>query len=95
MAQRGSVPLCADCEARASSLTRLPVGPLEVVDQVPVVPPRLQDLARVAARRTKLEHDQAQAVLGARAAGATWSQIGAALGVSQQAVHKRYGQATP
>jgi len=31
-------------------------------------------------------------VLGARARGWTWQQIGDALGVSRQAVHKRYGR---
>lgn len=35
--------------------------------------------------------DRAAAVLHARMAGATWSQIAAKLGVSKQAVQQRYG----
>jgi DNA-directed RNA polymerase specialized sigma24 family protein len=35
---------------------------------------------------------QAVAVAAARAEGLTWTQIGAALGVSSQAVQQRYGK---
>jgi hypothetical protein len=44
----------------------------------------------------ELQHevDQMAAVLVRRArnAGCTWAQVAAALGVSRQAVHKRYGR---
>lgn len=42
---------------------------------------------RKLAERLELQH-----VLGARRAGWSWEQIGDALGVSRQAVHKKYGR---
>lgn len=51
----------------------------------------LNATARAAAsvRRSELRLDQA--VAEARAAGATWMQIGAATGMSRQAAHERWG----
>lgn len=42
---------------------------------------------RKLADRLEREH-----VIGARRAGWSWEQIGDALGVSRQAVHKKYGR---
>ncbi len=51
----------------------------------------LESIARItdeiAAAHQRLE----RAVRDARAAGATWAQIGAATGVSRQAAHERWG----
>lgn len=47
-------------------------------------------LARIAQDRHDLDGQQFAAVLDARLAGMTWAQIGRALGVSAQAVQKRY-----
>lgn len=59
------------------------------------VPPALAQLAayrRAAeAQRARL----AQLVAEARGQGATWAEIGRALGVSGQAAHKRFSTATP
>ncbi|CED90686.1 hypothetical protein [Actinomyces succiniciruminis] len=41
------------------------------------------------------EQDLARAVADARAAGESWTVIGAALGVSKQAAHKRFGHSSP
>ena len=56
-------------------------------------------LNRMAVEHRNAERDvaaarriQAAAVASARDAGATWTQIGAMLGVSSQAVWKRYGR---
>jgi hypothetical protein len=48
-------------------------------------------LARVSHRRELLEIEAMSDVRRARSAGATWSEIGAALRVSQQAASKTYG----
>ena len=48
-------------------------------------------LAATAALRAELERNEAVLVRRARVAGVTWAQIAAALGVSKQAVHKKYG----
>lgn len=53
--------------------------------------PDLGRLAQVAGRRSRVEDEVAQAVRGARSSGATWAQIGAALGVTAQGAHQRYG----
>lgn len=37
---------------------------------------------------------QDRSALRARAAGASWGQIGRALGISQQAAHRRYSKET-
>lgn len=50
----------------------------------------ISDLEKVAADRADLEHRQFAAVLDARLAGVSWAKIGAALGVSAQAVQQRY-----
>ncbi|MGH8995479.1 MAG: hypothetical protein ACRDYB_05535 [Acidimicrobiales bacterium] len=50
----------------------------------------LERVAELTARITGLEADREVAVADAMAAGATWVEIGQAIGVSAQAAHKRY-----
>ncbi|NIJ12146.1 DNA-binding XRE family transcriptional regulator [Saccharomonospora amisosensis] len=50
----------------------------------------LVGLGAVARVRTEMERAEAALVRRARNAGATWEDIAAALGVSKQAVHKKY-----
>jgi hypothetical protein len=52
---------------------------------------RLRRLEGLGRRRSDIESAVAQAVAAARTAGASWSAVGAALGVSAQAVQQRYG----
>lgn len=47
-------------------------------------------LARVARRRAELMRDEEVAVRRARVAGLSWAEIGVVLGVSKQAMHKKY-----
>lgn len=49
-------------------------------------------LFRIAQQRAELERAEAIAVRRARNAGTTWAYIATALGVTRQAVHKRYGR---
>ncbi len=49
-----------------------------------------EGLRAVAALRRLAESLEARQVMTARRAGWTWEQIGDALGVSRQAVHKKY-----
>ncbi len=49
-------------------------------------------LRAVAALRTLLERLEAVQVRNARAAGWSWQEIAAELGVSRQAVHKKHGR---
>ena len=51
----------------------------------------VQDLRRVSVRRAVLEARQEMHVRRAREVGVTWATIGLALGVTPQAVQKRYG----
>ncbi len=51
----------------------------------------LEALREAAALRHRLEGCEEVLVYRARAAGTTWMQIAEALGVSKQAVHKKYG----
>ncbi len=48
-------------------------------------------LAAVASLRTLLESLEELQVRNARALGWSWEEIGRSLGVSKQAVHKKYG----
>jgi len=49
-------------------------------------------LIAIAEQRHELERDEAAAVRQARSIGLTWQMIATALGVSKQAVHKKYGK---
>lgn len=51
----------------------------------------LEALAAVATLRTDLDRREHLLVRRARAAGMTWALIADVLGVSKQAVHRRYG----
>ena len=52
----------------------------------------LQALRAVAALQADADRIAAVLVRRARNAGCTWAEVAAALGVSRQAVHKRYGR---
>lgn len=51
----------------------------------------LRALAATAGLRTEVARVEAVAVRRARTQGLSWAQIAAALGVSRQAVHRKYG----
>jgi hypothetical protein len=49
-------------------------------------------LATVASARRELDRMEFEAVQTVREAGATWEEIGDALGISRQAARQRFGQ---
>ncbi|AWB92139.1 hypothetical protein [Aeromicrobium chenweiae] len=51
----------------------------------------LQALREATALRRRLDGHEEVLVHRARVSGTTWAQIAGALGVSKQAVHKKYG----
>lgn len=52
--------------------------------------------AQAAAREIERQQNEMFAcVSGARRAGASWSEIGAAVGMSKQSAHERWGKLTP
>ncbi|MGL5858428.1 MAG: hypothetical protein ACRC35_08515 [Angustibacter sp.] len=51
----------------------------------------LRTIGQLVDRRDRLDEEIAAAVGAARQANRSWSQIGAALGVSKQAAQRRYG----
>ncbi len=55
-------------------------------------PDPLGALRAAAAVTAEMERRQSALVRRARVRGATWAQIAEALGVSKQAVHKKYGR---
>ena len=50
----------------------------------------LEKIEALTVRLAELEADRERAVAAAMERGATWAEIGEALGVSAQAAHKRY-----
>ncbi|MFV0254284.1 MAG: hypothetical protein ACK5H2_13235 [Beutenbergiaceae bacterium] len=52
----------------------------------------LSALAELSRRRQELDRQEAALVRHARASGYTWQHIAMAIGVSKQAVHKKYGR---
>jgi hypothetical protein len=52
--------------------------------------PATAKIGSITARIAVLESQRAAAVAAALAEGATWAEIGSALGVSAQAAHKRF-----
>ncbi len=53
----------------------------------------LRRLGELADQRTTLESELTRAVLEARRAHRSWSEIGSMLGVSKQAAQRKYGRA--
>ena len=54
----------------------------------------LRHLGALADQRLTLESELREAVLAARRADRSWSEIGAMLGVSKQAAQRKYGRAS-
>lgn len=52
----------------------------------------MERLARIAAMRRDLARAEAAEVRHARRCGMSWAEIGMILGVSKQAMHKKYGR---
>lgn len=50
-------------------------------------------LRRIAQQRAELDRAESLSVRRARNSGLTWQDIAGELGVTKQAVHKRYGRA--
>lgn len=50
-------------------------------------------LRRIAQQRAELDRAESLSVRRARNSGLTWQEIAGVLGVTKQAVHKRYGRA--
>lgn len=50
----------------------------------------VEELARIAGLRRDLARQEEVAVRRARVAGLSWAEIGLLLGVSKQAMHKKY-----
>lgn len=59
-------------------------------DDEPDLPSRR--LAAIAEAKSELARKEAAAVRHARSHGMSWAEIGLALGVSKQALHKRFGK---
>lgn len=55
----------------------------------------LQRVQSCAIATAEAEERQRSAVAQARAAGATWEEVGRFLGVTRQAAARRYGERTP
>ena len=52
----------------------------------------MERLARIAAMRRDLARAEAAEVRHARQRGMSWAEIGMVLGVTKQAMHKKYGR---
>lgn len=55
----------------------------------------LRDATNAATQLEKLKDELLACVSGARRNGASWSEVGAAVGMTKQAAHERWGKLTP
>lgn len=79
----GPTPLCATCDQMRSGVGKATVGR-------PVPGVELAGLIDAAHAVAEAEHHLARAARAARRAGATWTQIGDAAGVTRQAAQQRW-----
>jgi hypothetical protein len=71
------------------------VGKRTALDHIPDPDGVLRELGMLVAQRRELERREAALVRRARNQGIVWEQIAASLGVSKQAVHKKYAGRRP
>ena len=80
----GNIVLCSSCDKMRSA-----VGRTQVARRLPGA--ELAELMAAAAGLAGAQERLARALAGARSAGASWAQVGDALGISRQAAQQRYG----
>jgi hypothetical protein len=80
----GNIVLCSNCDKMRSA-----VGRTQVARRLPGA--ELAELMAAAAGLAAAEERLARALAGARGAGASWAQVGDALGISRQAAQQRFG----
>jgi hypothetical protein len=96
--RRGTVPLCASCDARRSTLGK---GQAAVWLPSPPSADLLAWAAQASARQRAAEAELTAAVRRARQHGHSWQAIAASLAITRQAAWQRYrparrpGNATP
>jgi hypothetical protein len=78
----GNIVLCQSCDTMRSA-----VGRTEVAQRLAGA-----ELMKVAAELSEVEGHVAEAVQGARDAGASWAEVGDALGITRQAAQQRYAK---
>lgn len=81
-----SIVLCAECDKMRSAVGRTQVG-----RSLPGA--ELVELVDAAAQLSSAEERVGCAVRAARGAGASWGQVGDAIGTSRQAAQQRFGVA--
>jgi hypothetical protein len=84
----GNIVLCSNCDKMRSA-----VGRTQVARRLPGA--ELAELMAAAAGLAAAEERLARALAGARGAGASWAQVGDALGISRQAAQQRFGANAP
>lgn len=84
----GNIALCGACDKMRSA-----VGRTNAPRPVPAA--QLYQLMGAAQALAQAEHDVAEAVRQARRAGASWTHVGDALGVSRQAAQQRWSAQSP
>jgi hypothetical protein len=84
----GNIALCAACDKMRSA-----VGRTNAPRPWPAA--QLHQLIVAARALTQAENDVAQAIRQARQAGASWTHVGDALGVSRQAAQQRWTAQSP
>jgi hypothetical protein len=71
------------------------MGKRTAIDEAPDPDGVLRELGALVAQRRELERREAALVRRARNQGIVWEQIAASLGVTKQAVHKKYAVRRP
>jgi len=95
MSEEGADMALSCASARQPRMTTVEIDRLVLLAKAADDADPMVGLVAAAEVRREMERQEAVLVCRARAQGRTWAEIAEVLGISKQAVHKKYGRSEP